>query len=48
MKVYLVTEKTEFSEDMQLIFESYEDAKAYVHDEIKKIVSFVSITFQVL
>ena len=36
MEVYLVTEKSDFAEDLQFIFEDYDDAKAYVHDEIGK------------
>ena len=41
MEVYLVTEKSEIFDDIQLIFEDYDDAKAYAHDEIEKIERFV-------
>ena len=42
MEVYLVTEKSDFAEDLQFIFEDYDDAKAYVHDEIDKFRKFVT------
>ena len=41
MEVYLVTEKSELFDDMQIILEDYDDARAYVHDEISKIMNFV-------
>lgn len=41
MKVYLVTEKSDIFDDIQLIFDSYDCAKAYVHDELVKIKHFV-------
>ena len=41
MSVYLITERSDFTEDLQFIFEDYEKAKEYVHDEIEKFKTFV-------
>lgn len=42
MEVYLITEKSDFAEDLQFIFEDYDDAKAYVHDEIGKFKNIIT------
>jgi hypothetical protein len=37
----MITETSEIFDELRLIFQSYDDAKAYVHDEIGKIENFV-------